>query len=61
IPGSEDFSHFLEHKPGSFLRLGNGMNSAILHSPKYDFADASLTVGAAMWARLAERYLQDDA
>lgn len=59
IPGSEDFAYFLEHKPGSFLRLGNGMNSAILHSPKYDFADASLTVGAAMWARLVERYLAD--
>ncbi|WP_420963588.1 M20 aminoacylase family protein [Brucella sp. IR073] len=58
IPGSEDFAYFLEHKPGSFLRLGNGMNSAILHSPKYDFADGSLTVGAAMWARLAERFLQ---
>lgn len=57
IPGSEDFSYFLEHKPGSFLRLGNGVNSAILHSAKYDFADASLTVGAAMWARLTERYL----
>ncbi|GES42152.1 amidohydrolase [Rhizobium dioscoreae] len=57
IPGSEDFSHYLEHKPGSFLRLGNGLNSAILHSAKYDFADGSLTVGAAMWARLTERYL----
>ncbi|WP_320197666.1 M20 aminoacylase family protein [Agrobacterium sp. rho-13.3] len=57
IPGSEDFAYFLEQKPGSFLRLGNGMNSAILHSSKYDFADASLTVGAAMWARLTERYL----
>ncbi|MBB3609915.1 M20 aminoacylase family protein [Rhizobium sp. BK602] len=57
IPGSEDFSHFLEHKPGAFLRLGNGLNSAILHSAKYDFADESLTTGAAMWARLTERYL----
>lgn len=57
IPGSEDFSYFLEHKPGSFLRLGNGVNSPILHSAKYDFADESLTVGAAMWARLTERYL----
>ena len=57
IPGSEDFSYFLEHKPGSFLRLGNGVDSAILHSPKYDFADASLTVGAAMWSRLTDRYL----
>jgi hippurate hydrolase len=59
IPGSEDFAYFLEHKPGSFLRLGNGINSAILHSSKYDFSDASLTTGAALWARLVERYLTD--
>lgn len=58
IPGSEDFAYFLEKKPGSFLRLGNGLNSAMLHNAKYDFADASLPVGAALWARLAERYLQ---
>jgi hippurate hydrolase len=57
IPGSEDFAFFLEHKPGSFLRLGNGLNSAILHNSKYDFADGSLTTGAALWARLVERYL----
>jgi len=59
IPGSEDFAYFLEHKPGSFLRLGNGTNSAILHSSKYDFADGSLTTGAALWARLVERYLAE--
>jgi hippurate hydrolase len=43
IPRSEDFAYFLEHKPGGFLPLGNGMDSAILHSSKYDFADGSLT------------------
>ncbi|MFE0014928.1 M20 aminoacylase family protein [Mesorhizobium sp. NPDC059054] len=57
IPGSEDFAYFLEHKPGCFLRLGNGVDSAILHSSRYDFNDDSLTTGAAMWARLAERFL----
>jgi len=57
IPGSEDFSYYLEHKPGSFLRLGNGLDSQILHSSKYNFNDESLTVGAAMWARLTERFL----
>lgn len=57
LPGSEDFAYFLEHKPGSFLRLGNGTDSQILHSSKYDFDDGSLTTGAAMWGRLAERYL----
>ncbi|APO72194.1 hippurate hydrolase protein (plasmid) [Rhizobium gallicum] len=57
IPGSEDFSHFLEHKPGCFLRLGNGLKSEILHSSKFNFADENLTVGAAMWARLTEKFL----
>jgi len=57
IPGSEDFSHFLEHKPGCFIRLGNGEKSAPLHNPAYDFDDDSLTTGAALWARLAERFL----
>lgn len=28
IPGSEDFAHFLQHKPGCFTRLGNGEASA---------------------------------
>ena len=59
IPGSEDFSHFLQHRPGSFLRLGNGLDSAVLHSPNYDFDDDSLVTGAALWSRLAERYLDD--
>jgi hippurate hydrolase len=57
IPGSEDFAYFLEHKPGSFLRLGNGIDSEILHSSKFDFADENLTVGAALWSRLTESFL----
>ncbi|WP_319520709.1 M20 aminoacylase family protein [uncultured Martelella sp.] len=61
IPGSEDFSHYLEFRPGCFVRLGNGVDSAVLHSSKFDFADESLTVGAALWARLAERFLEEDA
>jgi len=58
IPGSEDFAHYLLHKPGAFLRLGNGVDSKVLHSSKYDFADGSLTTGAALWARLAETWLR---
>ncbi len=27
LPGSEDFAYFLERRPGSFLRLGNGKDS----------------------------------
>lgn len=58
IPGSEDFGFFLERKPGCLLRLGNGMDSAFLHNPSYDFNDDSLVAGVAMWSRLVERYLQ---
>ncbi|MCY1666583.1 M20 aminoacylase family protein [Rhizobium sp. SL86] len=59
IPGSEDFAYMLEERPGSFVRLGNGLSSAFLHNPRYNFADANIPVGAALWARLTERFLQD--
>jgi hippurate hydrolase len=59
VPGSEDFAYYLQHKPGCFLRLGNGEGGAMLHHPKYDFNDAILPVGAAYWTRLVERYLAD--
>ena len=58
VPGSEDFAYYLLHKPGCFLRLGNGEGAAMLHHPKYDFNDDNLTVGAEYWTRLVERYLE---
>jgi hippurate hydrolase len=57
VTGSEDFAYYLQHKPGCFLRLGNGLDGASLHNPKYDFNDEILTTGAAYWTRLAERFL----
>ncbi len=57
VSGSEDFAYYLLHKPGCFFRLGNG-DGAMLHHPKYDFNDDILTVGAAFWTRLVERYLE---
>ncbi len=56
VTGSEDFSYFLEKRPGCYLRIGNG-EGPMVHNDKYDFNDANLTVGAAYWARLAETYL----
>jgi hippurate hydrolase len=56
VTGSEDFAYFLEHRPGCFLRVGNG-DSAMVHSAAYDFNDENLTVGAAYWTRLVETYL----
>ena len=57
VTGSEDFAYYLQHRPGCFLRLGNGEDSAMVHNARYDFNDQNLTVGAAYWTRLAERFL----
>ena len=56
VTGSEDFAYMLERVPGSFVRLGNGA-TPFVHTSRYDFNDENLTVGAAYWTRLVERYL----
>ena len=56
VTGSEDFAYMLEKVPGCFVRLGNG-NSPMVHTSRFDFNDDNLTVGAAYWTRLAERFL----
>ncbi len=61
VTGSEDFAYYLQHKPGCFLRVGNGEDCPMLHNAKYDFDDRNLTVGAAYWTRLVERYLDQSA
>jgi hippurate hydrolase len=60
ITGSEDFAYMLEQVPGSFVRLGNGAGdkTPFVHTSRYDFNDENLTVGAAYWTRLVERYLE---
>ena len=60
VTGSEDFAYYLLHRPGCFLRLGNGENCPMVHNAKYDFDDANLPVGAAYWTRLVERYLRQE-
>ena len=59
LMGSEDFAYMLQQRPGTLLRLGNGptSNGRGLHNPHYDFNDENLTIGAAYWSRLTERYL----
>ncbi len=59
IAGSEDFAYFLQQRPGCFVRMGNGAGQPLLHNAGYDFNDENLTVGAAYWARLVERYLEN--
>ena len=61
VTGSEDFAYYLQHRPGCFLRLGNGEDTATLHSAKYDFNDSNLGIGAAYWTRLVEQFLAQGA
>lgn len=42
---SEDFSFMLMNCPGAYIWLGNGTDSAPLHSPFYDFNDNLLPIG----------------
>jgi len=57
--GAEDFAFMLREKPGAYVWVGQGRDgdNPGLHSPRYDFNDAALPIGAALWVRLAERRL----
>ncbi|HZS84790.1 MAG TPA: M20 aminoacylase family protein [Stellaceae bacterium] len=57
--GSEDFSYFLEQRPGAMLWVGNGPGEGgcFLHNARYDFNDSAIPTGVSFLARLAERYL----
>lgn len=59
ITGSEDFAYMLKQVPGCLLRIGNGVGDKVplLHTSRYDFNDDNLTVGAAFWVRLVQRFL----
>lgn len=56
---SEDFAYMLEERPGAYIQIGNGdgEGGCEVHNPGYDFNDASLTLGASLFARLVERKL----
>jgi amidohydrolase len=54
--GSEDFAQALMLKPGCYVNIGNG-DSAVLHSPRYDFNDAALIHGVNFFAALVHRRL----
>ncbi|HXI68210.1 MAG TPA: M20 aminoacylase family protein [Steroidobacteraceae bacterium] len=68
--GAEDFSYFLQEKPGCYFVIGNGDGThrsaghgggpCMLHNPSYDFNDELIPLGGSMWVRLAERWLGSD-
>jgi hippurate hydrolase len=65
--GAEDFSYFLQAKPGCYFLIGNGdgthragghgLGPCMLHNPSYDFNDELIPLGGSAWVRLAEAWL----
>jgi amidohydrolase len=59
--GGEDFSFMLRQKPGVFMRIGNGAEADgtcnNLHTPRYDFNDDILGLGAAYWVGIVQHEL----
>ncbi len=65
--GAEDFSFFLQAKPGCYFMIGNGdgahregghgLGPCMLHNPSYDFNDELIPLGATAWVRMAEQWL----
>ncbi len=65
--GAEDFSFFLQHKPGAYFVIGNGdgthregghgLGPCTLHNPSYDFNDELIPLGSTLWVKLAQRWL----
>lgn len=54
--GAEDFSYYLQEKPGSMIRLGvsgPASGGAALHTPQFDIDERAITVGARWFATLA--------
>ena len=65
--GAEDFSYYLQEKPGCYFLIGNGdgthrqsghgMGPCMLHNPSYDFNDELIPLGGSLWVRMAEAWL----
>jgi len=55
--GSEDFAFMLQARPGAYFRLGQGGadSGCMLHNSNYDFNDAVIPLGSALFCALAER------
>ncbi|MGO2240688.1 MAG: M20 aminoacylase family protein [Halomonas sp.] len=54
---SEDFSFLLAERPGAYIWMGNGEDSASLHNPHYDFNDTLLPLGTRYWVELVRALL----
>ena len=59
VMASEDFSFMLEAVPGAYINIGNGdtFGSNPVHNQSYEFNDAAIPLGAAMFAELVAQKL----
>lgn len=56
---SEDFGQFTAITPGALFALGAGERVSPLHSPDYDFPDALIEPGLAIFWQIIEQLLND--
>jgi hippurate hydrolase len=56
VMGSEDFAYMMQRVPGAHISIGNG-DTAGVHNHRYDFNDAAIPYGAALYAAIVERKL----
>jgi hippurate hydrolase len=65
ITAGEDFAYMLQKKPGAFILAGNGVapdgSFHHVHTPRFDFNDGLLAIGAAYWVSLVGHALGDAA
>lgn len=55
---SEDFSFFLQEKPGAFIFIGNkGENTAPQHNENYFVSEKAMIIGAEVIYEVAKKYL----
>lgn len=57
LSASEDFSYFIQEKPGAFFALGTlkpGAKPMTLHTSTYNFNDDMVATGGYFWVRIAE-------
>lgn len=58
----EDFTYFLQHRPGAYVWIGNGpvRDGGELHNDRYDFNDAILPATAGWMASVAKLALEGE-
>jgi amidohydrolase len=60
--GGEDFSYYLQKKPGAFMWLGGRKKGSNVfynnHNPKFDIDESSLLVGTALHINIVDKFLK---